>query len=48
MYAGFGAQETSWREIVGGLSEGVKDTSSVYTYRKIDLQLCKLIKREAE
>jgi len=35
------------REMVGGLSEGVNDTSAVYIYRKIDLQLCKWVEREA-
>ena len=43
IYAGFGAQETPWRETVGGLSEGVNVTSAVYIYRKMDLQLCKSI-----
>lgn len=39
MYASLGAQEISWGGI-GGLSEGVNDTSVVYIYMSIDLQLC--------
>jgi len=46
VYANFGAQETSWRETVGGLSEEVNDTSAVYIYRKIDLQLYKWLNKE--
>jgi len=35
------------KEMVCGLSEEVNDTSAVYIYRKIDLQLSKLVKRGA-